>query len=158
MTIIETGVYLVTFEDGRIGRSHDVAPFEVHADSADGLAEAIYSSAQKRLGSREVEVVVDLEEARGHVAVGGFRIVGRFTLAAADHQPGPAPLTEPPRMGAIVRDRDGDTWRRGRTRWSCEAPVDGQRIGQVGRLRWDALVSMYGPLTVVDLNDRKATR
>lgn len=63
-------------------------------------------------------------------------------------------IEEPARMGARVRDRDGDTWRKGRTRWTCEAPVDGRRVTSVGRLPWSALVSQYGPVQVVDLNDR----
>lgn len=72
--------------------------------------------------------------------------------------PAPPPTPpEPPRMGALVRDRDGDVWRRGRTRWTCQTPVDGVRVRRVGRLPWSGLVSMYGPLTVIDLNDRKDT-
>lgn len=63
---------------------------------------------------------------------------------------------EPERMGARVVDRDGDTWRKGRTRWSCEAPVDGRRVTSVGRLGWGDLVSRYGPLRVLDLADRPA--
>ena len=55
-------------------------------------------------------------------------------------------MTEPKRRGALVRDRDGDLWRRGNTRWTCQAAVDGQRVLRVGRLHWSALVSMYGPL------------
>jgi hypothetical protein len=56
-------------------------------------------------------------------------------------------ITDEPRTrGARIRDRDGDTWRRGNTRWSCEAPVDGVRVQRVGRLPWHALVRMYGPL------------
>jgi len=55
-------------------------------------------------------------------------------------------MDEPTQRGARVRDRDGDVWRRGTTRWTCEAPVDGVRIERVGRLRWYALESMYGPL------------
>lgn len=66
-----------------------------------------------------------------------------------------ATIPEPPRMGARVRDRDGDTWRKGRTRWSCEAPVDGRRVRVVARLPWSQLVSQYGPVAVVDLNDRR---
>jgi hypothetical protein len=42
---------------------------------------------------------------------------------------------EPLRMGARVRDRDGDTWRKGRTRWTCEARVDGSRPTSIGRRR-----------------------
>jgi hypothetical protein len=56
---------------------------------------------------------------------------------------------EPKRRGTRVRDKDGDTWKRGNTRWTCEAPVDGRRIVAVGRLPWYALVSNYGPLTLV---------
>jgi hypothetical protein len=62
---------------------------------------------------------------------------------------------EPARMGARVRDRDGDTWRRGRTRWTCEARVDGRRVTAVARLPWSSLVSWYGPVEVLDLNDRR---
>ncbi len=61
--------------------------------------------------------------------------------------------TEPSRMGATVRDRSGDLWRRGRTRWTCMAPVDGVRVQRVARLPWYALVDQYGPVEVVDLND-----
>jgi hypothetical protein len=63
-------------------------------------------------------------------------------------------MNEPARMGARVRDRDGDTWRKGRTRWSCEAAVDGRRVQTVGRLPWSQLERMYGPLQVLDLDDR----
>lgn len=59
-------------------------------------------------------------------------------------------MDEPKQMGARVRDRDGDTWRRGCTRWTCEAPVDGHRVLRVGRLPWHALVRMDGPLTPTD--------
>jgi hypothetical protein len=61
-------------------------------------------------------------------------------------------------MGARVRDRDGDTWRKGRTRWSCETPPDGRRIVVVARLPWSQLVAQYGPIAVVDLNDRPRRR
>ena len=56
---------------------------------------------------------------------------------------------EPMKMGSLVRDRDGDEWQRGRTRWTCKAPVDGRRVTRVGRLPWYALASQYGPLTVL---------
>lgn len=61
---------------------------------------------------------------------------------------------EPKRMGARVVDKDGDTWRRGRTRWTCEAAVDGRRVSSVGRMTWSGLVSAYGPVRALDLNDR----
>lgn len=63
---------------------------------------------------------------------------------------GGAELTEEPKKrGSLVRDKDGDLWKRGNTRWTCQAPVDGRRVLQVGRLPWYALLSEYGPLTDV---------
>lgn len=59
-------------------------------------------------------------------------------------------LDEPKRRGALVRDRDGDVWKRGNTRWTCQTPIDGKRVQSVGRLPFYALVSMYGPLTIVE--------
>ena len=56
-------------------------------------------------------------------------------------------IDEPKARGAVVYDRDGDPWRRGNTRWTCSAPVDGDRVTRVGRLPWFALVSQYGPIT-----------
>jgi hypothetical protein len=55
---------------------------------------------------------------------------------------------EPRTRGTVVKDRDGDLWRRGNTRWSCMAAVDGQRVQRVGRLPWYALVDQYGPITL----------
>jgi len=70
------------------------------------------------------------------------------------------PLTEEPRrIGARVRDVDGHIWRRGRSRWSCEAEVGARYhdhrgrwrvVERTGRLPWYALLRMYGPLTLVD--------
>lgn len=83
----------------------------------------------------------------------------------APQQPSADPETgEPLRRGARVVDADGHEWRRGTTRWSCLAPV-GERyfsvakkryltVESVGRLPWFALKRSYGPLSVVDLNDR----
>jgi hypothetical protein len=65
----------------------------------------------------------------------------------AQPEPSSAVTEEPKWRGTRIRDRDGDTWRRGTTRWNCEARVDGDRVRRVGRLPWHALVSMYGPLT-----------
>lgn len=56
---------------------------------------------------------------------------------------------EPKQMGSLVRDRDGDLWERGRTRWNCQAPIDGRRVQRAARLPWYALVTLYGPLEVV---------
>lgn len=59
---------------------------------------------------------------------------------------------EPKRRGALVVDRDGDRWRRGNTRWTCTAPVDGVRVTRTGRLPWFALIDRYGPVRLVDAN------
>lgn len=58
-------------------------------------------------------------------------------------------LEEPTKRGTLVRDKDGDLWRRGNTRWSCLAVVDGERVRRVGRLPWFALLGQYGPLGLV---------
>lgn len=61
---------------------------------------------------------------------------------------------EPKRRGARVLDAEGDTWRRGTRLWTCEAPIDGVRVNAVARVTWNHLVRTYGPLQVLDLNDR----
>lgn len=58
-------------------------------------------------------------------------------------------MEEPKKRDSLVRDKDGDLWRRGNTRWTCQAEVDGSRVTRVGRLPWYALQSMYGPLELV---------
>lgn len=55
---------------------------------------------------------------------------------------------DPGRMQSLVRDVEGDLWRRGRTMWSCIEQVDGQRITRAGRLPWHALISTYGPVVI----------
>lgn len=65
------------------------------------------------------------------------------------------PTPEPRQRGAMVRDRDGDLWVRGNTRWTCKAPVDGRRVRQVGRLPWYALSNKYGPLTLCDAEGKE---
>lgn len=58
-------------------------------------------------------------------------------------------MEEPKKRGSLVRDKDGDLWRRGNTRWSCLAEVDGTRVLRVARLPWYALVDQYGPVELV---------
>ena len=78
------------------------------------------------------------------------RSVGAGFLMHEPVEPVAEHLTaEPTKRGTVVRDREGDTWRRGTTRWNCEAPVDGARVQRAGRLPWYALVDQYGPLTLV---------
>ncbi len=71
--------YTATFD--RIGRHHDIQSLEVTGD-ADQIAETVYRYARKFLGSRDVDVHVDLEEMHGHIYC-GFHTGGTFTLAAA---------------------------------------------------------------------------
>lgn len=56
---------------------------------------------------------------------------------------------EPQKMYSLVRDKDGDIWQRGRTRWTCQTPVGSRGVTNVGRLPWYALVRQYGPLILV---------
>ena len=70
--------FKVTFVDGRIGRTRDVAPQEFKArDEGYALAEQIDRFARKYLMSNGVEVVT-FSNGEGSIAA-GFHIVGRFT-------------------------------------------------------------------------------
>ena len=53
------------------------------------------------------------------------------------------------KMGTIAIDREGDTWRWGRTRWTCLTPIDDVRVLSVGRLPQGPLIRQYGPLKVI---------
>jgi hypothetical protein len=72
--------YIVTFD--RIGRTRPERPVAFDVDGADDLAAAIWKHARPHLGSRDVEVVVDLDESRGGIYA-GFRPVGPFTIETA---------------------------------------------------------------------------
>lgn len=48
--------------------------------------------------------------------------------------------------GTLVRDRDGDIWRKGTAWWHWTAPNPN---ADVHVLLWSSLESMYGPLVVV---------
>jgi len=70
--------YRVTFE--RIGRNHDVEPMTFEeVDDADELAALVFQRSRRYLLSREVDVVVDLEEMTGRIYT-GFRPAGSFTI------------------------------------------------------------------------------
>lgn len=69
--------YRVTFD--RIGRNHAVPPLETEAANADALAEKVYRYGRCHLGSRDVEVTVDLDAMRGGFLC-GFQSGGRFTI------------------------------------------------------------------------------
>jgi hypothetical protein len=70
--------YTVQFE--RVGRNYDVPPLTVEGDNADEIAFHIYTYARKFLASRDVEVLVKLDELRGSINYGRF---GTFTLSEA---------------------------------------------------------------------------
>ena len=53
------------------------------------------------------------------------------------------------KMGTLVIDKDRDVWRNGRTRWSCTAEVDNERVHNVARLPQHAMMRQYGPLKVI---------
>lgn len=75
--------YRVTFQNGRIGRSHDVAPLIVHAEDVGGLAEAVYDAARPHLLSRYPEVVIDQPDEDGPpvgLVFAGFHTVARFSI------------------------------------------------------------------------------
>jgi hypothetical protein len=91
--------YTATFKDGRVGRCCDVAPLEIEAHDADGMAEVIYSHVKNFLVTRDFLVTVDLSEQRGWIQGGRF---GEFTL---DATPGWCP-DECPRCGYRLK-RDG---------------------------------------------------
>lgn len=80
MTTTECNTYRVKFE--RIGRTHYVQPQVFQAKDADDLAEQVYRYARSYLRSRDVEVVVNLEESRGSIFV-GVNSGGRFTIEHA---------------------------------------------------------------------------
>ena len=69
--------YVATFD--RIGRKHGVSPLPV-SGTADDIAEQVWRYARTKVGSRDVEVAVNLEEMRG-VIICGVRQGGSFTLA-----------------------------------------------------------------------------
>lgn len=71
--------YRVIFD--RIGRSRDVAPLEMEIDvnGPNHLAELIHQYARPHLLSRDVEVVVDLEQGKGWI-ICGFNNGGTFTI------------------------------------------------------------------------------
>jgi hypothetical protein len=74
----------VTFE--KIGRHHDVPTLIEEAKDADDLAYRIFLYSGRFLGSKNRSVLVELDKAgkgEGHIAVGGFRVVGKFLVEPA---------------------------------------------------------------------------
>jgi hypothetical protein len=69
--------YRIEFE--RIGRNRDVEPLAVKATNHDDLVEQVYWYARPHLGSRDVDVYVDLEKGTGGILC-GFNSGGRFTV------------------------------------------------------------------------------
>lgn len=75
--------YLITFE--RVGRrggrdgSTPPAPLTVAASSGEHLAEQVLAYTRPFLGSRGVDIVIDLDEGRGFL-LAGFHTAGEFTV------------------------------------------------------------------------------
>lgn len=69
-------IYSVTFD--RIGRNCRNAKENFEANTADDLAEAIFKYSKKHLGSKEFDVLVDLDTMTGSIEYGRF---GEFTIA-----------------------------------------------------------------------------
>ena len=70
--------YTATFD--RIGRKHDVAPLTVTGTEREIEAQ-ILRYAWPRLGSRDVDVMVDVQGGHGVILVGGFQNAGHITLS-----------------------------------------------------------------------------
>jgi hypothetical protein len=53
---------------------------------------------------------------------------------------------EPARRGAVVRDRNGDVWQRGASRWTCMKVMEGGPVQHLARQTWEDVWKSYGPL------------
>lgn len=94
--------YTVTFD--RIGRNHDVPPATFEDTEPDDLPERIYQYGRRHLGSRDVDVIVDLDEMTGRF-VAGVRNGGDFTLV--EHQENrPLTVAEANLMFAAIDDAE----------------------------------------------------
>lgn len=69
--------YRVTFD--RIGRTHLVPPLDVEAENSEALAAAIYKYGRRFLGSRYVDIEVDMECGKG-MFICGMRSGGTFAF------------------------------------------------------------------------------
>jgi hypothetical protein len=72
--------YVVTFD--RISRNHNVPPLNV-AGGPQAIAEQIWDYARPKCGSRDIDVIVDMEAMAGTIYA-GFHVAGSFTLEARD--------------------------------------------------------------------------
>lgn len=80
-TELATGTFTVQFE--RVGRNDNVADLTYTSRGREGeLARRIYQHARPHLGSRDVEVLIDLYARRGWISC-GMRNGGNFTLTKA---------------------------------------------------------------------------
>ncbi len=69
--------YRIEFTGERIGRNHEVEPIEIEAESADGIAEAVYRHARTKLASSHFDVVARIDTMSGTIEAGRF---GSFTI------------------------------------------------------------------------------
>lgn len=68
----------------RVGWNKNVPDLKIVAGSSpDEMAEVVCRHAKRYLASYLVETIIDVENMRGEILVGGFRPVGEFTLVHA---------------------------------------------------------------------------
>jgi len=67
----------VSFE--RIGRNHNVPDLVTSKTDPEDIAYEIWHIARRNCGSRDLEVIVDLEARRGNI-LAGMRNAGSFTI------------------------------------------------------------------------------
>lgn len=75
--------YVVSFQDGRIGRDHNIRPRAFHADDYGGLAQAVLKYARRHLLSAYPEVMIDhpSEDAEPYGLIfAGARAVSHFDI------------------------------------------------------------------------------
>ena len=73
----EPVTYTIKFE--RIGRRYDIADLVVITDDVDDLSAQIYAYARPYLGSRDIDVILDLENHKGYIFC-GMRTGSQFTV------------------------------------------------------------------------------
>jgi hypothetical protein len=91
--------YLASFD--RIGRHHRIAPLAVTGTERE-IEDQILRYARPRLGSQDVDVLVDVQGGHGVVLVGAVRRAGLITLTAA-----PASIPQETTMDATTPQRAG---------------------------------------------------
>jgi hypothetical protein len=69
--------YTISFD--RVGRNHNVPDLLTECTHADDIADQVWHLARNLCGSRDLKVVVDLEEMKGRIFA-GVQSAGKFTV------------------------------------------------------------------------------